>query len=130
MSCWLRYLTWNIQRSQRQEAISCGRGQQAESSPRSGQAPVFKKDQIIAQFLVGQSKKPGRVIPDRALAETIQHEFLVREHSLILAAAVLVNDPLAGLFIDLIALAAGFRQVFRRRLVAVSQQNHWLIIRI
>ena len=45
----------------------------------------------------------------------------VRQHSHILAAAMLEDDAFAGLLVDLVALAAGFRDIFRRGLVAVAQ---------
>jgi hypothetical protein len=44
----------------------------------------------------------------------------VGQHSLISAAAVLINDSLAGLVIDFVALAAGLGYIFRRGFVTIS----------
>src|ERR1043165_6472264 len=54
----------------------------------------------------------------------------VREHSHIAAAAVLKDDPFAGLFVDRVALSPGFGQVFHRGFVAVAEKNHRLVVRI
>src|SRR5215510_15701611 len=51
----------------------------------------------------------------------------VRQYPHVLAATMLIDDPLTGLLIYFVSLTAGFGQIFRRGFVAVAEQNHRLV---
>jgi hypothetical protein len=75
--------------------------------------------------------KPSRELPTGLFTKRLcDAAVLVGEHSLILTAAVLIDDALAGFLIDLVALPSGLRDIFRCRLVAVAEKNHRLIVRV
>ena len=75
-------------------------------------------------------QKPGRVISGPGVRKISGFRILICQYSLVLSPTMLVNDPLAGLFIDFVPLTAGLGHIFRGRLVAVAQENHRLIVRI
>lgn len=98
---------WCDRSSTARWALSGGNGQPWEF--------VVLRDRWIAKEKPGeQQTRPG------LYGKVLFNWNLVRQHSHILAAAMLVNDPLAGLFIDLVALATGFRDIFRRCFMAVA----------
>ena len=47
---------------------------------------------------------------------------LICQHSLVLTPTVLIDDSLAGLFIDLVSLTTRLGHIFRGRLVAVAKR--------
>jgi hypothetical protein len=75
-------------------------------------------------------KKPGGVHPARLCKTLLRNLVLVGQHSFISAAAVLINDPLTGLVVDLVALPAGLSDVFSRCFVTVTEENHRFVVRI
>src|SRR5688572_18509959 len=77
-----------------------------------------------------QNKKSGGNHPAGLLYKRNRLIGSVGQHSLISAAAVLINYSLAGLVIDFVALAAGLGNILRRCFVTVAQENHRLIVRV
>jgi hypothetical protein len=76
------------------------------------------------------NKKARRGHPARLCKTLLRNLVLVGQHSFISAAAVLINDPLTGLVVDLVALPAGLSDVFRRCFVTVTEENHRFVVRI
>src|SRR5688572_14107353 len=77
-----------------------------------------------------QNKQSGGNHPAGLLYKRNRLSGSVGQHSLISAAAVLINNSLAGLVIDFVALAAGLGNIRRRCFVTVAQENHRLIVRV
>jgi hypothetical protein len=63
--------------------------------------------------------RPSKPQPLREQA-TARFNVLVCQYSLILTAAVLIDNPFAGLLIYFVSLTSGFGHILRRRLVAVA----------
>jgi len=68
-----------------------------------------------------QQKSPVWIAPPGLLAIDGITLGSIRQHSLVLTAAMLVDDPLAGLLVDLVSLPAGFGYVFGSGFVAVAE---------
>jgi hypothetical protein len=66
-------------------------------------------------------KSPSEIAPVGLFGGNLSILLPVRKHSHILAAAVLKNDPFAGLVIDLVSLPARLRHVFGGRLMTVAE---------
>ena len=66
------------------------------------------------------TKKPGELALDRALSLWMIKLIPIGEHAHVLTAAMLKDYALAGLSVDLVSLATGFGDVFRRRFVAIA----------
>ena len=62
--------------------------------------------------------------------QPVSSELSVRQYAHVPAAAMLVDDAFAGFFIDFVSLPASFRDIFRRCLVAVAQEDHRLVMGI
>jgi hypothetical protein len=92
----------------------------AKRLPRNSHAEYVAKVRLDITFNY-KKKSGGDHYPLRTFVQTSRSSGLVGQHSLISAAAVLINDSLAGLVIDFIALAAGFGNVFRCCFVTVAQ---------
>jgi len=55
---------------------------------------------------------------------------LICQHSLVLTPTVLIDDSLAGLFIDFVSLTAGLSYIFGCGFVTISQKDHRLVVGI